>query len=204
VGGAYDVGNSFAGADYKEGEPAVRSYDYDSDAAGGSFAGTKGGGGKKKRKGKGKGRGHGAGAPLDPVVVDFKRTMERGEPYQRWAVPGVLPEGYSYRWRNKIPFERKDRPMLRMGNNSKIMHAEVHCLAQLKDIGSARGGEMLICELDPLGVGYDTAIPCRMCTRALNQVGIGRVVYTSHSGLVEMTTRENPGILCETLAMARG
>ena len=66
----------------------------------------------------------------------------------------------------------------------KVIHAEVHALAQLKDTEQARGGTMYIMELDSTHSAFRDATPCKMCIPALSKFGIVRAWHTTDYGML--------------------
>lgn len=101
----------------------------------------------------------------------------------------------------------------------RVVHAEVHALAQLlqqlpplapnERHQRLRGLTIVIVKLDPLGCGYGPGQPCPLCNKALCQVGIGRVIYSSAAGLCEacvpcLPEREAESLDLALLAAERG
>jgi len=84
----------------------------------------------------------------------------------------------------------------------RVMHSEVHALVKLDSLAAAEGGEMWIVELDGVGVGYEEAVACIMCTKAATRVGIAAQHFSSHSGVRRLTTSHRPSVVCETLDLA--
>lgn len=74
----------------------------------------------------------------------------------------------------------------------------------LHDSTHSGAWQILVCEIDTFGVGYDDAQPCRVCTKALASVGIGRVLHTTQRGLAQLFIRERAGVVSEALQCARG
>lgn len=109
----------------------------------------------------------------------------------------------------------------------RVMHSEVHGLIRLLERAGQKqdsegallpsmrkqcstdsvpeplGCQVLIVELDGCGVGYELAIPCAMCAKALCRLGVAKAVFSSHSGLVTNPVNFKPALECESLSMAR-
>ena len=114
----------------------------------------------------------------------------------------------------------------------RVMHAEVHALVQLmpplasaaaatmdsikghipecvskEDHAAAAdrvaGCDVYIVELDGHGVGYEEAVPCPMCQSVVCALGVGRALYSSHSGIVTAPCNHKPELQCVSFQMAR-
>ena len=102
-------------------------------------------------------------------------------------------------------FSDEERRLLGQATaKARVMHAEIHCLAQIESLESVRGADCFIVELDSYGLGYEEAVPCPMCNKALQKLGVARAFYSAHSGLVEEPINYHPELECESLDMARG
>jgi hypothetical protein len=64
--------------------------------------------------------------------------------------------------------------------------------------------QILVLELDELGVGYDDAQPCRMCCKAVVSSGIRNVLNTTQHGIAFTAFGYNPEMECESLNNLRG
>lgn len=85
----------------------------------------------------------------------------------------------------------------------RVMHSEVHCLVQLPNEALAKDSEVWVVELDGVGAGYEEAVPCAMCNKALHGLGVKSVAFSSHSGIKRQTLVPRPGLLCEAYELAK-
>ena len=89
---------------------------------------------------------------------------------------------------------RYDVPSTPLGY--KVIHAEVHALAQLRGSPEKRkraiGGTIYIGEIDRNNYTFCHAQPCKNCTPALAKTGVARALYTSNRGeLWELNVKHN-------------
>lgn len=84
----------------------------------------------------------------------------------------------------------------------RTMHSEVHALVQLPSLAAAAGSECYIVELDGHACGYEEAVPCPMCQRALCRTGVGKATFSSHAGLKTLPVTHKPDLSCAALDAA--
>jgi tRNA(Arg) A34 adenosine deaminase TadA len=94
----------------------------------------------------------------------------------------ILSIGWNHRY--QVPIKK---------TGSKVMHAEVHCLMQLKSLSDANGGTIYIIEPNlENNLTFYNAQPCRQCTIALAKVGVNNAIYTSAEGrMKKLSIKEN-------------
>ena len=84
----------------------------------------------------------------------------------------------------------------------RVMHSEVHAIVRLPSLEAAAGCECWVVELDGHGVGYEEAVPCPMCNKAVHRLGMVRVHYSSHAGVKSEPVAHRPHLVCESLEAA--
>lgn len=85
----------------------------------------------------------------------------------------------------------------------RVMHSEVHALVKLENEADALGAEAWIVELDGKGVGYEEAVACVMCNKALCRLGLQRQHFSAGNGVRSQTSAHRPALICESYEMAK-
>jgi hypothetical protein len=84
----------------------------------------------------------------------------------------------------------------------RVMHSEVHALVRLRDPADALGAEAWIVELDGQGIGYEEAVACSMCNKALCKFGLQRQHFSCGGGVRSQSSAHKPALVCESYDLA--
>jgi len=139
-------------------------------------------------------------SPDTPKFFFLKAAFEASRGDQFGSKHGaVLARGGKY-----LSHGRNHRFGTEGSSHVRVMHSEVHCVCKLKSLEEARGGEFWIVELDGVGVGYEEAVACIMCTKGATRLGVVAQHFSSHSGVksLKIGHKGDQGITCESLDMA--
>jgi hypothetical protein len=85
----------------------------------------------------------------------------------------------------------------------RVMHSEVHALVRLASEADALGAEAWIVELDGHGVGYEEAVACVMCNKALCKFGLATQHFSAGNGVRSQTSAHRPALVCESYELAK-
>eukprot|EP00667_Euglena_gracilis_P017065 EG_transcript_17924 len=85
----------------------------------------------------------------------------------------------------------------------KVMHAEVHCLAQHPRPAALVGATVWIVQVDAHGAGYGSGYPCPACTQALCRLGVTDVRYSNGTRVSSLRLPHQPDSPSPTYDLAR-